>query len=141
MASTGRPLAIDESLSHRLAGRLRERGREARSWKDLGLKGLNDPQVIRDVHAKLGPEAVVVTGDDHMPEDHADVIAELRATIAVVAPYNPRRRAWQAQAISPEEAWKREIVARWAHAMQTQERGSVRRYSLNGGSVWKPVRR
>jgi hypothetical protein len=133
---------IDESLSHKLAGRLRERGRNARSWKELGFKGRKDPQLVPDVIKRLGEGVVIVTADIHMPEEHADTIKETGATVAVIAPYDGRRTTWASYSdVAAEEAWKREIVHRWAHAIQDQEPHTVRTYSLGGSAPWTPPRK
>ena len=42
--------------------------------------------MLRNV-CRAYPEAVLITGDDHLPEDHADVVTEVRATIATLEPW------------------------------------------------------
>ena len=78
---------------------------------------------------------VLVTADDNLPATHADVVAEVSATIATV---DPRRSADYAD---DEDAWGREVAHRWAHMMERQSEGSVRRYSDRGGRKWTPRRR
>lgn len=134
-----RLLVIDASLSTKLAGRLRERGRDAKSAAELGLKDHKDPDLLRELFATL-PECVLVAGDDDMPQAHPGVIEEVKATIATVEPWDrrPRPPLVLAGGLSPDEAWKREVVQRWAHAMALQEARSIRRYSRDRGPVWKP---
>lgn len=134
-----RLLVIDENLSPKMAQRMRERGREALSAVQLGLKGVLDPQVLEFVFERY-PEAVLVTGDDRMPEEHADAIARFEATVATIEPWSRRPRAPLAEhpALGVEEVWKREVLQRWAHAMAAQDRGSIRRYSRDRRAVWRP---
>src|SRR6266536_1711934 len=63
------PLITDESLDTRLAGSLRRRGRDSASIASMGLKGLEDPDLVRAIIEEY-PKAVLVTADDHMPEHH-----------------------------------------------------------------------
>lgn len=126
-----RLLVIDESLDKRLAHQLEQRGRRAMSAEWLGLLNMLDPDVLRAVHA-LDDDCVLVTGDDGMPGEHADLIAKLGTTIATVD--GRRYEGWG------REQWKKEIVHRWAHTMQDQELGRVMRYGLKRPRVWTPRR-
>lgn len=134
-----RLLVIDESLSPKMASRLRERGREALSTLQLGLREALDPEVLEAVFGSH-PEAVLVTGDDRMPEEHPVVIANLKATIATIEPWERRPRAPLAEhpELAVEEIWKREVVQRWAHVMATQDRGTIRRYARDRHAMWSP---
>ncbi len=125
-----RLLVVDASLSGKLAGRLRERGREAKSAAELGWKDHLDPD----------PECVLVTGDDRMPLEHAAVIEEVGGTIATVEPYDRVVRApfYVPDGHAVPEVWKRDVVQRWAHAMARQDRLSIRRYSRTHAGPWTP---
>lgn len=119
---------------------MRERGRAARSAGELGLKDHEDPDLLRALFAEH-PEAVLVTSDDNMPADHPGVIKEVGATIATIEPWDRRVRdpLVLQDGMTADEAWKREVVQRWAHSMATQSRREVRRYARNvGGKVWTP---
>jgi hypothetical protein len=135
-----RLLFIDESLSKRLAALLKHRGRAAQSSSEAKLLEMKDEPLLREIY-KDGKDIVFVTADDDLPAEHPGVLKEVGATIATIAPFE--RGKWQAhpEALSDEEAWKREIVSRWAHSMQEQERRTFRRYHLNGGRRWVPRKR
>lgn len=129
-------LVVDADLPKRLATELALRGRAARSAADLGLAGgVTDPEVLRGIAVEVEREVpgrrwVLVTGDDAMPAEHGDVIRETAATIATVHPDVPEGVL--------EDEWRRDVVHRWAHAMQEQQPGSVRRWSLGRSEVWCP---
>jgi hypothetical protein len=129
----GRPLIIDESLNKRIAHVLRLRGREARGVPELGYKGLTDPELLYKI-AKDHPGAVLVTSDDHMPEEHGQLLLELVITLATIDGRRPAEYKHQ------QEAWEWEIVHRWAHKMADQEPGTWLRY---GSRVtrWKARKR
>lgn len=57
-----------------------------------------------------------------MPDEHAQVIREVRGTVATVSTDRPLSYT--------EEAWQRDVVHRWAHAMQAQADASVRRWGV-----------
>jgi hypothetical protein len=86
------------------------------------------------------PEAVLVTGDDNMPQNHPLVIKQVAATIATVEPWDRRERPPLVlpPGLSSDEAWKREVVQRWAHNMAVQASGSIRRYSRDRSVTWTP---
>jgi hypothetical protein len=90
--------------------------------------------VLRELCVRL-PDMkwVLVTADDVMPDDWADVIALLQPTIATIRPR--RTDDWD------DDQWARDVVHRWAHVMQRQDQCSVRRYWLDSHGPWKPVRR
>lgn len=124
-----RVLVIDEDLPPNLANALLKRGRRATSLQDLRLKSSLDPDVIRKVFA-IGffDDPVLITGDDDMPAEHASVLDEVTATVAVVKPWS-RDEAfvsrWEGQDHRGEDEWEHEIVQRWAHSIQTQPTGTV----------------
>jgi hypothetical protein len=98
-----RLLYLDENLPLRLAEELTARGRPAQALRHDPTAPVRDEELLRHVG-----DAVLVTTQARIPR-------EPRATVAVV----------HAQG---EDA-KRETVHRWAHAMATQPKGSMRRYS------------
>ncbi|HEX4340969.1 MAG TPA: hypothetical protein VH062_33905 [Polyangiaceae bacterium] len=94
-------LVIDASLAKRLAAELRGRGRDATALSQLGLHKLEDPEMLRAVAERFGATPwILATGDDDMPAEHADVLAELRATVATVDP------RWPSAPIDAQERWK-----------------------------------
>lgn len=95
-------------------------------------RGLKDPDLLNRI-AKECPDAVLVTTDDHLPDEHAELVAKLRVTLAIVD-------AVAASGYSEEE-WKHEVVHRWAHRMVDQPSGTIRRYGLRGSTPWRPRRR
>ncbi len=102
------------------------------SVSSLGLTGSSDPDLLDKLDGQVD-DWVLITADDALPDGHADVVARVRATIATINP--EREYGWQL------EAWRREVVHRWAHVMHEQESGGVRRYSLRRHGVWRPRRR
>lgn len=125
-----RTLVIDESLHSRLAFELRGRGRQAASVSALGLIGSSDPQLLDRLDGLLD-DWVLVTADDDLPREHAAVLAAARATVATIEP-DRDAAAW------PLDAYRSEVVHRWAHAMHAQRRGSARRYGLTSQRAWLP---
>jgi hypothetical protein len=109
-----------------LAGRLRERGRAAETVAAPGYGGLKDPLLLRSLFADH-PDCVLVTADYNMPLNHPLIVDEVGATIATVEPWERRKRIPLVlpEGISADEAWKREVVHRWAHSAATKEAGTV----------------
>ncbi len=138
-----RVLVIDEDLPPHLANALLRRGRRATSVQDLRLKSSLDPYVIRKVFG-FYDDPVLITGDNDMPAEHASVLAEVNATVAVVKPWSPEEgfvSRWEGQDHRGEDEWEHEVVQRWAHSIQGQVTGTVRRYSLSSHAPWRPPRR
>jgi Domain of unknown function (DUF5615) len=133
-AQLRRVLVLDENLNSRLAAEIRARGRDAHSVYSLGLQGLADPELLERLSGQYRPESwVLVTGDDRMPLDHGEELTRLEVTVATIdplvrPPYNP-------------DQWRRDVAQRWAHVMQEQPVGSLRRYSVNWHRVWTARRR
>ncbi len=127
-----RILVIDEDLNPRLATELKRRGRPAFGVKELGWRGKIDPYILRAL-AERFDDPVIVTGDDHMPDHHAEIIEQLLPTIATIAPCEPQDPL--------EDAYEREIVHKWAHVIHAQEKGTIRRYHLTGGVQWTTRKR
>lgn len=128
-------LVIDADLNKRIATELKRRGRTAIALSELQVHRSLDPDLLRALADYFGDEPwVLVTGDDSMPAVHAEVIAEVHATLATV----DRRRP---PGYDDDDAWGREITHRWAHVMARQTSGSIRRYGENGGRRWTRRRR
>jgi hypothetical protein len=125
-------LVLDENLNPRLATELSRRGRDATRVQELGLRGSADPQLLDKLDGQLDIW-VLVTADDTLPGSHAEAVRRVGATIATITP--ERELGWLL------EEWRREIVHRWAHAMQEQATGTIRRYTLRRHGVWRPRRR
>src|SRR5690348_13927003 len=115
-----RPLVVDDCLSKRLATELRARGRSAHSVSSLGLKGAIDSDLVAEL-ARRFADPVLITADDHMPADHAEVIAAHGLIIATIEPLAEDRE---------DDSYEREVVHRWAHRMHEQESGTIVRYRL-----------
>ena len=138
-----RVLVIDEDLNPNLARELRNRGRLASTVEDLRLKSALDPEVIERVFTYFD-DPVLITGDDGMPAEHASVLAAFNATVATVTPWRKDDAfvgRWEGADHRSEEEWEREIVHRWAHTIQAQKRGTIRRYGLTSSAMWRPPRR
>jgi hypothetical protein len=127
-----RMLVVDEDLNKRLVTELRHRGRQISGIRELELRGSDDRPLLQKIHS-IFHDSVLITGDDHMPDDHAQLIEELGATIATIAPCAPQD--------PNEDEYEREIVHRWAHAMHVQPTGTQKRYYLNGPRTWTTRKR
>lgn len=125
-----RTLVIDESLDKRLAVELARRGRPAKSVSSLGLRGSSDSDLLDRLDAQLGAW-VLVTADDRMPEGQARALAAGNGAVATIGPRGDSA-AW------PLEAYRHEVVHRWAHAMHAQLPGTARRYGLTNQRAWRP---
>jgi hypothetical protein len=125
-------LVIDECLSTRLAGELNQRGRPSKSVASLGLRGLEDPAVLRAL-ADLGEPCVIVTADSAMPLDWLGHIEAAGATVAVIDSRH------SAEYLIAE--WYRDVTHRWAHVMRDQPAGSIHRYTVRGHREWRPRRK
>jgi hypothetical protein len=115
-----RLMILDECVSKKVGAELRRRGRNAKGVLELGLGGKDD--ALLEQIAERFPGAILVTGDDRMPADHAETLAMTGITVATIDPIRP-----------PEfraSEWNHEVVQRWAHVIETQTRGTVRRYGL-----------
>jgi hypothetical protein len=106
---------------------------------ELGYGGFLDPPLLRALFADY-PEAVLVTADDNMPQNHPLIIDAVGATIATIEPWERRKRdpLVVPEGLSSDECWKREVIARWAHVMAVQELRSKRRYAKERHGEWKP---
>jgi len=134
-APAGRILVIDASLNRRLVGELKGRGRAAVSVADLGLGRSTDAELLRGLARRLAEdEWVLVTADDALPEEQADLLESLEVTVATVEWRSRAPRGGREQAA-------RDTCHRWAHAMATQPAGSCRRYSPERNRRWTRRRR
>ena len=134
-----RVLVIDSSLNaRRIASELKKRGRNAISLYELEWDRYKDPPLLRAISDEF-EDAVLVTADDTMPLMHEAVVKhELAATIATVEPWDHNRGSVVSKSdqTSDQEAYEREIVHRWVHRMEEQERATIRRYFLGVNRKW-----
>jgi hypothetical protein len=128
-----RLLVVDEDLSTRIAVELRRRGKNAQSVASLGLRGTKDPLLLKALDS-VDPDCVLITGDDAMPASHAEELATHKTTVAIIAPVDPRSQL-------TDDQWEHEVTQRWAHRMEAQLHGSIRRYTLDGARAWTARRR
>lgn len=126
-----RILVIDESLGTGLAVELGKRGRTAESVAALGLTGSSDLELLLRLDQQLS-DWVLVTADDRLPEDHAGALAAGNGALATIDSAGGRG--------STLEVYRREVVHRWAHAMNAQRSGTVRRYGLSTKRIWRSRR-
>lgn len=129
-----RLIIVDADLPRRLAPELAKRERPARSTAELGLSEFNDPQLLQELALRFESQPwILITGDDAMPAEHGETIVKARATVATIHPEQPPGIT--------QDAWRRDIVHRWAHVFQTQADGEVRRYHGSGSRRWTARRR
>jgi hypothetical protein len=130
-------IVVDESLDLRLAEEISGRGREATSHEEVGTTGLEDEPMLRKLAADLGGRHwVLVTADDAMPAEHAEVIEELQVTIATI--HGDYKRVCDAHDLTmTQEQFRRDSVHRWLHIIAAQERGEIRRYTPVGHAPWR----
>ena len=122
-------LVIDECLDKRLASELTRRGRMATSVSALGLRGLDDPELLHKLAQRDHP-CVIVTADEAMPLDWMDALTATGTTLAVVDHHRSHTYG--------VAQWYCDVVHRWAHVMPAQPTGTVHRYSVGGHRAWKP---
>lgn len=133
--SVERLIVVDASLSTRIPSELRKRGRDARSLAQLGLKTLLDPDLIPRLAARFtGDDWMLLTGDDAMPLAHGEIIAACELTVATVHPWQDYKH----RGFPSQEAYKHEVVHRWAHKLIEQKPQAIRRYTPFRHSVWTP---
>lgn len=122
-------LVLDENFAPRLAHGLRLRGRRAVSVQKLELRGAKDSSLLD--HLSQLPEAwILVTQDKTLPLHHALAVEKLTPTIAVVMLAD--------DLVGEQIDWAcRDIVHKWAHAMQAQAPTSIREYTFNRSAGWR----
>jgi hypothetical protein len=124
-------LVLDADIDKRMATELRKRGRNVISVYTLGLSKEKDPELLPKLAVMFpGDDWVLFTADDRMPFEHADAVAKSGHAIATI---DPRRTDGYTRTLE----WRREIVHRWVHMAQGQQRGLIRRYSLNSHRAWR----
>ena len=130
--STGRLLILDASLNRRLANELKGRGRRALAAGEIGLGRATDAELLRGLARRYPDEEwVLVTADDYLPAEQADLLGQLDITVATIE--------WRmAPPASGREQAARDACHRWAHAMAVQAPGSIRRYSAERNRAWSP---
>lgn len=128
-------IVVDEDLNKRLATELNARGRAAIAVSELELHRQLDEPLLESLVRELGEPTdwILVTGDDAMPDEHADALERLQVTVGTIDPRQPSAMT--------QDAWRRDIIHRWAHAIQRQTPGTVRRYAGSRHASWKPRRR
>jgi hypothetical protein len=132
--SLRRELILDQNLHNRLAAEVRARGRDSVSIYALGYAHLKDPELLGRLADHYKPESwVLITADDRMPADHGPLIDQLGLTVATIDPLHDEEHT--------VDQWRRDVVQRWAHAMQAQRQGSIHRYSLRWHRSWTLRRR
>jgi hypothetical protein len=122
----GRLLFLDEDVPKRLAAELTARGRNVTTVYAEGLRGTLDPELIGLLAGRYGDEVVLITANESMPVEHEAILAESGLTLAVIDGSYDRH----------QDAWKRETVHRWAHKMDEQRPGTLRRYSPTSQRPW-----
>jgi hypothetical protein len=127
-----RLLFLDEDVPKRLARELSDRGRNAVSIYSEELQGTLDPDLIRLLAGRHGSDVILITANESMPIEHVAVLREFALTVAVIDGMHEDTH---------QDAWKRETVHRWAHVMEDQDPGTIRRYSPRSQSPWKRRRR
>jgi len=106
----------------RIAEELARRGyRDATSPHQLGDADMKDPPLLKLIHKTLEP-AILVTFDNKLPRQHADLIAQYGTTLAVVD------KDAQPSDLNREEYW-REVIHRHAHRMAAQAAESRFKYN------------
>ncbi len=134
----GRQVIVDESLDKGLARQLDARARDAASLRQLGLEGLDDPEVITALGKLEHTDWVLVTADDAMPWEHGDQLRSIGATVATI----DGEWAWLVErsglaGTMDHEGFKCETVHRWVHHMVDQKPGTLYRYNaFRGGRPW-----
>lgn len=130
MTGSERLLVLDASLNRRIAAELKGRGRAAAAAAELGMARASDPELLRGVSRRLGDQPwVLLTADDFLPAEQAELVAELQVTIATVQAQGRGRGV-------DEERFARETCHRWAHSMARQADGALRRYSPQANRPW-----
>lgn len=124
-----RLLVFDEDMPARLSTEMTSRRRHAQRVTEMGLRGTDDPDLISAL-AEQYPDCVLVTGNYWMPEEHQDAV---RSSPIAIATIDPRIPAGYAQ-----HEWRRDVAHRWAHSIQRQRAGSVRRYAIASTGSWTP---
>ena len=130
--SRDRRLVLDAGLGAGLAAELRVRGHHAVAAASIGLAGADDPTLLRALARRFGEEQewVLVTIDDALPGEQAQLIGRTRPTIATILPAWPEGMS--------EYGWYADVVHRQAHRMQAQTPHTVRRYGLARSQPWRP---
>lgn len=135
-----RLLIVDESMSSRISTMLGRRGRPTMSHKGARTSGLQDVPMLRKLE-KIEEPWVLVTADDKMPSEHAKIIAEIGATIATIDGHWEQLIAQHGLCQTTEDQFHWETVNRWAHVMQAQQDGEIRRYNPIRHNKWTPRKR
>jgi hypothetical protein len=125
-----RVLVLDADVNKRAATELRRRGRNATSVYTMNVADSLDPALLELLTDRFEDAWVLVTADDRMPYRHAGEVAGAPGAIATIDPRKPGDLHL--------DAWRRDVVHKWADRMQKQAPGSVYRYSMDSVRTWKP---
>ena len=130
--SRDRLLVLDACLGSGLAAQLRVRGHRAVAGASIGLESADDPGLLNALAARFTEqqEWVLVTIDDALPAEQAELIRETRPTIATILPSWPEGMS--------EYGWYADVLHRQAHRIQAQTPHTVRRYGLARSQPWRP---
>jgi hypothetical protein len=125
-------LILDADLNKRLQTELNARGLAAAATSSLHLSRSIDEVLLARIQERYANTPfVLITADDHMLLEHASNAAGV--TIAVVDPLFPDTYK--------TDAWRRDVVHRWAHSMRNQPAGDWVRYGLRRAKWLKPRHR
>ncbi len=84
------------------------------------------------LYERFGQDAVLVTANESMPIEFEDALRDTGIALAVIDGDHGK---------TPQEAWKRDTVHRWAHVIEEQAPGVWRRYSPHRRGQWTARRR
>ena len=92
---------------------------------------MEDPELLADLRQRFnGVDWVLLTGDDNMPSEHAEIVDGL--TIATVD------GRWEGRGFTQEQ-WKWETCHRWAHYIaEVHPPATIRRFSPFSHRPWTP---
>lgn len=103
---------------------------------DLGTTGLDDEPMLRKIAADIKRPWVLVTADDMMPAEHADVIEEIEATIATID--GEWEKCCNAHDLNlTQDQFSKEAIHRWAHIIAALRPGEIRRLTPVSHTPWR----
>lgn len=123
-----RLLFLDEDLDKRLSRELMARGRRCETIYRTDLQGSTDEALLTALNATYGVDVVLVTGNDGMPIENGDGFEVGLVAVATVDTEHPDGYHLN--------EWRREVIHRWAHVIQEQDAGTIRRYGAASHRPW-----